>query len=118
MSGLVVANYHVSSTVDFASLNCEALSDMISFGLPRRVINLLKHRRNCSADMSLMSSKCTALTAKQLKNSKLLSLNPILDEDGLLRSDGRLRYADYLPSDARYPIILPRKSGVTRLIVN
>jgi len=51
------------------------------------------------------------------QNSKLLSLNPILDEDGLLRSDGRLRYADYLPFDARYPVILPRKSGVTRLIV-
>jgi len=43
--------------------------------------------------------------------------NPILDEDGLLRSDGRLRYADYLPFDARYPVILPRKSWVTRLIV-
>ena len=51
------------------------------------------------------------------QNSKLLSLNPILDEDGLLRSDGRLRYADYLPFDARYPIILPRKNRVTRLIV-
>ena len=51
------------------------------------------------------------------QKSKVLSLNPILDEDGLLRSDGKLRYADYLPFDARYPIILPRKSGVTRLIV-
>ena len=50
------------------------------------------------------------------QNSKLLSLNPILDEDGLLRSDGRLHYADYLPFDARYPVILPRKGGVTRLI--
>ena len=28
------------------------------------------------------------------QNSKLLSLNPILDEDGLLLTDGRLRYAD------------------------
>ena len=51
------------------------------------------------------------------QNSKLLSLNPILDEDCLLRSDGRLHYADYLPFDARYPVILPGKSGVTRLIV-
>ena len=41
----------------------------------------------------------------------------ILDEDGLLRSDGRLRYANYLPFDARYPVIQPRKSWVTRLIV-
>ena len=52
-----------------------------------------------------------------LQNSKLLSLNPILDEDGLLLADGRLRYADYLPFDARYPAILLRKSGVMRLIV-
>ena len=50
-------------------------------------------------------------------NSKLRSLNPILDEDGLIRSDGRLRYADYLPFDAGYPVILPRKGGVTRIIV-
>ena len=51
------------------------------------------------------------------QNSKVLSLNPILDEDGLLRSDGKLHYVNYLPFDARYPIILPRESGVTRLIV-
>ena len=50
-------------------------------------------------------------------NSKLLGLKPVLDEDGLLRSDGRLRYADYLPFDVRFPIILPRRSPVTRLIV-
>ena len=36
------------------------------------------------------------------QNSKLLSLNPILDENGLLRSDGRLRYSDYLPLNARF----------------
>ena len=51
-------------------------------------------------------------------NNKLLSFKPVLDEDGLLRSDGRLRYADYLPFDARFPVILPRKNSVTRLIVN
>ena len=50
-------------------------------------------------------------------NSKLLSLKPVLDEDALLRSDGRLHYADYLPFDARFPVILPRKNSVTRLIV-
>ena len=50
-------------------------------------------------------------------NSKLLGLKPVIDEDGLLRSDGRLRYADYLPFDVRFPIILPRRSTVTWLIV-
>ncbi|XP_070535141.1 uncharacterized protein [Ptychodera flava] len=51
------------------------------------------------------------------KESKLLRLRPRLDEDGLMRCDGRLRYADYLPYDVRYPVILPRRNWVTKLIV-
>ncbi|XP_070579290.1 uncharacterized protein [Ptychodera flava] len=51
------------------------------------------------------------------KKSKLLRLRPRLDEDGLMRCDGRLRYADYLPYDVRYPVILPRRNWVTKLIV-
>ena len=47
---------------------------------------------------------------KELPNtSKLLSLRPRLDEDGQMRCDGGL--------DARFPIILPRKHHVTKLIV-
>ena len=50
-------------------------------------------------------------------HSKLLSLCPRLDSEGILRSDGRLTYAEFLPYDVRYPIILPRKNWVTKLIV-
>lgn len=50
-------------------------------------------------------------------NSKLKVLNPILDEDGLMRSNSRLRYDKYLPHDTRFPIILPRKNWTTKLIV-
>ena len=39
--------------------------------------------------------------------SKLLRLSPRLDEDNLMRSDMRLKYAEFLPHDVRYPIILP-----------
>ena len=49
--------------------------------------------------------------------SKLLGLSPRLDEDKIMRSDGRLKYAEFLPYDVRYPIILPRKNWVTKLIV-
>jgi hypothetical protein len=52
-----------------------------------------------------------------LSSSKLISLNPKIDQDGLLRADGRLKYAEFLPFDVRYPVILPRKAAVTRLIV-
>lgn len=50
-------------------------------------------------------------------NSKLASLNPMIDNDNILRCDGRLKNAEYLSYDNRYPIILPRKCWVTRLIV-
>ena len=40
-----------------------------------------------------------------------------MSEDGILRCDGRLRYAEYLPWEIRYPIILPRSHWVTTLII-
>ena len=49
--------------------------------------------------------------------SKLLGMKPMLDENGLIRSDGRLAHAAYLSFDVRYPVILPRKSWVTKLII-
>ena len=50
-------------------------------------------------------------------SSKLLQLRPVFDEDELVRCDGRLRYAEYLPYDTLFPIILPRGHWVTTLIV-
>ena len=57
------------------------------------------------------------LTGKQVKrNIKLVALQARIDEDGLLRCIGRLRYADIMPYDARHSIILPRKNWVTKLL--
>ena len=33
-----------------------------------------------------------------------------------MRSESQLQYADFLPYDVRYPIILPRRNWVTKLI--
>ena len=41
------------------------------------------------------------------KKSKLLRLMPRIDEDGVLRCNGRLRYAEFLPYEVRFPAILP-----------
>ena len=35
----------------------------------------------------------------------------------LIRCDNRLQYAEFLPYDVRYPIILPRRNHITKLIV-
>lgn len=50
----------------WTGLNCEALSDIICFGLLRLAINLLRHKMNCSADMSLTSSKWTPLLTEEV----------------------------------------------------
>ena len=50
------------------------------------------------------------------KGSTLASFNPVFD-DGVLRSNTRLRHADDLPYEVKCPIILPKRNHVTRLIV-
>ena len=44
--------------------------------------------------------------------SKLVGLKPLIDNDGLLRCNSRLKYAEHMSYDARFPVILPRKSYV------
>ena len=63
--------------------------------------------------------KYRALTSEKpiSKSSKIIKLTPRLDEDGIIRCDGRLRYTEFLPFDVRFPIILPRGHWVTKLIV-
>ncbi len=41
-------------------------------------------------------------------SSKLIKLNPRLDTEGVIRSDSRLKYSDFLPYDTKYPVLLPR----------
>ena len=55
------------------------------------------------------------ITKKELPtHSKLLRK---LDSEGVIRADGRLTYAEFLPYNVRYPVILPQKSWITKLIV-
>lgn len=51
-------------------------------------------------------------------NSKLLSLNPFLDQQGILRVGGRLFHSQEIGINQRHPIILPYKHKLTYLIIN
>ena len=73
-----------------------------------------------SAQQENFQEEYKALAAKKQipQRSVIVKLNPRLDDQGMIRSDSRLRFAEYhLPYDARFPIILPRGHWVTRLIV-
>jgi len=50
------------------------------------------------------------------KNSKLVSLNPYIDKDSMLRVGGRLERSQ-LPEEIKHPIILPSSHHVTKLII-
>ena len=70
------------------------------------------------AQREVFSDEYGALVKKKpIQHSVLSKLNPMLDEQGLMRSDSRLRYTEYLPYDVRFPILLPRGHWVTALIV-
>ena len=75
---------------------------------------LIKHAQQESFD-----TEYVALTKNKTipQTSRIVNLNPTLDQDGLLRVDGRLQLAEELPFNARFPIILPRKHWTTKLIV-
>lgn len=51
------------------------------------------------------------------KSSSIFRCSPILDENGLLRLRGRLDAAKNIPDNMKRPIILPRDSQITRLLV-
>ena len=54
---------------------------------------------------------------KVSKQSSLLKLDPFVDEQGLIRVGGRLENST-LPFEVKHPIILPRSSQVTDLIID
>ncbi|XP_053686297.1 uncharacterized protein LOC128735839 [Sabethes cyaneus] len=51
------------------------------------------------------------------KSSLLYKLTPLIDDQGIIRSEGRSERAEFLLFDLRFPIILPREHGVTAKIV-
>ncbi|XP_074637789.1 uncharacterized protein LOC141896447 [Acropora palmata] len=75
------------------------------------ILRLAQREAFCEEYTALRSGKPIS------KKSQLIKLNPCIDEDGIIRCDGRLKFADFLPYDTRFPIILPRGHWVKKLIV-
>ena len=82
--------------------------------LKKSEIQLVKQAQRCE-----FQDEWNALLSRRplSSNSKLLALKPQLDNDGLIRLDGRLTNAKFISYDVRRLAILPRKSWVTKLII-
>ena len=72
-----------------------------------------------NAQMNEFKDEYSALKSEKClpTSSKLLCLYPLLDDDGMMRVNGRLKNAEFLSYNTRYPIILSRKNWITKLIV-
>lgn len=71
------------------------------------------------AQFEAFSEEYKALRNKKPLPSKspLVKLSPRLDDNGIIRMEGRLMFSEYLPYDVKFPIVLPRGHHVTKLIV-
>ena len=92
----------------------------------RRFVDNCRSSNRESEELKAEEIENTAIPDKYLalqrqrelpKKSKLLGLQPWLDEECQMRCDGRLKYAEFLPQHASFPKILPRKDCVTKLFV-
>lgn len=75
-----------------------------------KLIVKISQRKHFQGDIQQLASK-----KEVIKSSSLLTLNPFLDQDGLLRVGGRIQAAG-LNYDQVHPVILSAKCNVTRLI--
>ncbi|XP_072403244.1 uncharacterized protein [Diabrotica undecimpunctata] len=75
-----------------------------------KIIKMLQYS-NFSSEISELKK------GKTLSNKCLLPLNPFLDENEILRVGGRLRNSD-VTFDQRYPLLLPSKNRIVRLILH
>ena len=100
--------------------NCRLPADLRHTG-PISVADLrdveTTYIKRCQNEAFAQEIKCLHSGKGLLGDTKLSPLNPVIDDDGILRCDGRLRYAEYLPWETRYPIILPKSHPVTQLII-
>ena len=90
------------------SQNFGATIDVLSKGSPDDFETFLKRRVN---NVNSPDKKSQVNELKTLKN-----LRPCVENDMLLRVDGRLENAE-LPTDTKHPLILPGRHPLTRLII-
>ena len=69
--------------------------------------------QDCQSERNLAKAKKFEIK----RSSALYRLDPILDENGLVRVGGRLAKSAEFPEDFKHPVILPKKSFVIDLII-
>ena len=99
--------------------NCDSkTTERLSGELTTKELNksLIVLIKNAQISNFYEEIKCLKTNKPLAKNSKLLSLNPFLDEHGLIRVGGRIRNAN-IDYDQKHQIVIPSTHHLTTLIV-
>ncbi|KAK3754031.1 hypothetical protein QZH41_020297 [Actinostola sp. cb2023] len=103
-SQLIVNELEVAERVIVREVQASAFKDEIA--------ELKKLKNEDPKERGFATARRTTVKA----HSSIFKIDPFLDEDGILRVGGRLRYSR-LTDGIKFPVILPRKSHVTSLII-
>lgn len=90
-------------------------------GLEDKVSDLQRAEQTIIKQFQLFSFSTEVISLRKSeslpKNSQLVKLNPFIDDQGLLRVGGRLQSANTMTFEERHPIILPKGSHLSLLII-
>ena len=109
----------VTTRVDHFIENCRLPADLWREGFlkPDEVATSERHIRQAQQEVFTEEIRAVKVGKELPSGSKLLPLRHVLDDEGILRCDGRLPYAECLPWETCYPIILSRNHWITTLII-
>ncbi|XP_053699180.1 uncharacterized protein LOC128746160 [Sabethes cyaneus] len=72
-------------------------------------------------EMSILTNNLQRQPGQSLekvkKNSRIYKCSPVIDDEGVLRMDGRLANSEELPFDKKYPVILSRSHEITQRLI-
>ncbi|XP_070068132.1 uncharacterized protein [Drosophila takahashii] len=99
---------------------CKKQSQMSEVRLEAQELVAAERLMVISTQRRYFSNEYRCLSQKRpvSATSSILSLNPFLDQKGLIRACGRITASENLRYDERHPIILPYECALSRLLVN
>ncbi|XP_058817455.1 uncharacterized protein LOC131680761 [Topomyia yanbarensis] len=72
-------------------------------------VKILLKNRNCKLGQSSIELE---------KSSEIFKLSPVLDTDGVIRMNGRLKKSEFASFDMKFPIILPKTHEITKKLIH
>ncbi|XP_065370999.1 uncharacterized protein LOC135963153 [Calliphora vicina] len=102
INGILKINQHLFTSLDISSDELKSVKEKLI---------IVAQKVDFADEYHKLSEK------KLLTNSKVLNLNPFLDEKGMIRVGGRLANAPNLTYNEKFPILLPSSCQFARLFV-